>query len=345
MDYTELDSLRDQYLSEIEACETTDALEAVHKKFFGKSGSVSALSKRLKDMSEKDKKTYGMKMTDVRAACESSFNEKQKEIAEASIRDRIRNEKTDMRIPMGPVVRKVGTYHPLTLTTRVLTRVAERIGFAVLDGYEIETDKMNFESLNIDRHHPARDEHDTFYMRDPKTGGRHESLLLRTHTSPGQIRSLLRFGAPIRAVIPGKTFRNEATDDEHDHTFHQLEGLFVDENVTVAHLFGTVDRFLKELFGPDVTYRIRPNHFPFVEPGFEVDMKYVNKKGENAWMEMLGCGMVHPDVLRAGGVDPEKYSGFAFGFGITRMCMVRFGVADIRRLLSGEALDVSVKLV
>jgi phenylalanyl-tRNA synthetase alpha chain len=229
-----------------------------------------------------------------------------------------------------------GTLHPLTALTREIEDLFISMGYQVADGPEIETDWNNFQALNIPPDHPARDSQDTFYLNGP---GR---LVLRTHTSPVQIRSLARLSPPLRVIAPGKVFRHEATDASHEHTFHQLEGLVVDEHVSVAHLIHSMKTLLRGIFRRDLEIRLRPGFFPFVEPGFELDARCPFCENgcsvckQTRWVELLPCGLVHPNVLSACGVDPERWGGFAFGLGLSRLVMLRFGINDVRLLLGGD---------
>jgi phenylalanyl-tRNA synthetase alpha chain len=237
---------------------------------------------------------------------------------EASLADR---EWVDGTLP-GPR-RGGGTIHPVTQMCREVEDVFLGMGFSLADGPWVEDDTHNFEALHIPKDHPARDLHDTFWLTD--------GHLLRTHTSPVQVRLLRRGRLPIRSVAIGRVFRNEEVDATHEHTFHQVEGLLVDRDVSVAHMVYVLKAFLRQIFGDDVEVRLRPSYFPFVEPGFECDMRFRGR-----WLELLGCGLVHPRVLEAGGVDAALYSGFAFGLGIDRLVMLRHGIEDIRHLVSGD---------
>jgi len=229
-----------------------------------------------------------------------------------------------------------GSLHPLTRVTRELEDLFTSMGYVVLDGPEVELDWYNFEALNIPRDHPARDMQDTFRC-DPQG-----NVVLRTHTSPGQVRAMERMKPPFRAIVPGKVFRQETTDASHEHTFHQMEGLVVGRDLSVGHLIGTMKTLLRGVFGKELEVRLRPGYFPFVEPGFELDARCpfctqgcsVCKR--STWVELLPCGMVHPNVLKSGGIDPEVWSGFAFGLGLSRLVMLRYGIDDVRHLLSGD---------
>jgi phenylalanyl-tRNA synthetase alpha chain len=237
-----------------------------------------------------------------------------------------------------------GGLHPITQGVRRLERVFASMGWTVLDGPELERDYYNFQALNIPGDHPARDMYDTFWCEEPGGGepGEKGGLLLRTHTSPVQVRAMETFEPPFRAIVPGRTFRHETVDASHEHTFHQMEGLAIDEGLTVGHLIWTMKTFLREMLERDVEIRLRPGFFPFVEPGFELDARcpFCESgcsvcKG-TTWLELCPCGMVHPNVLRFGGVDPEKYTGFAFGLGLSRLVMLSRQIDDIRLLMSGD---------
>ena len=232
-----------------------------------------------------------------------------------------------------------GSLHPITQVTRELEDLFTSMGWTVLDGPEVETEFNNFDALNIASDHPARDTMDTFWVATPPGAPR---LVMRTHTSPVQVRAMQRLKPPFRAIVPGKVFRNEAVDASHEHTFHQMEGLVIGRDISVGHLIGSMKTLLRGIFGRDIEIRLRPGYFPFVEPGFELDARCpfcsegcsVCKR--STWIELLPCGMVHPNVLKAGGIDPEQWTGFAFGLGLSRLVMLRYGIDDIRQLLGGD---------
>jgi phenylalanyl-tRNA synthetase alpha chain len=228
-----------------------------------------------------------------------------------------------------------GALHPVTQIQRFLEELFVSMGFAVLSGPEVETEWHNFDALNIPADHPARDAQDTFWLE----GG----FVLRTHTSPVQLRGMERLGPPLRMVAPGRVFRNEEVDASHEHTFYQIEGMMVDRDVSIAHMLFFMRRMLREIFERDVTVRLRPGYFPFVEPGFELDIQCLLCGGtgcavckQSGWVEQLGCGLVHPNVLRSGGIDPDEWNGFAFGLGLTRLVMMHYGIDDIRLLQGGD---------
>jgi len=223
-----------------------------------------------------------------------------------------------------------GRLHPISIAIREMAEIFGRMGFGVVQGPELETEHYNFDALNIPTDHPSRDMWDTFWIKNP---GGEERKVLRTHTSPMQIRWMENIGAPTRIVVPGKVFRNEATDATHEAQFYQLEGLAVDTNVTLGHLKGTLDRFCKEFFGEEAKIRLRPSYFPFTEPSVEVDVWFPAQK---KWLEVMGAGMVHPNVLENAGVDSTKYQGFAFGLGVERFAMIKYGIPDVRLFHSGD---------
>jgi phenylalanyl-tRNA synthetase alpha chain len=226
-----------------------------------------------------------------------------------------------------------GHRHPLSIVIEDIVRIFSSMGFSVADGPEIEDEYHNFDALNIPKHHPARDLWDTFWVRDPKGAGKgqEDGKLLRTHTSPVQIRFMENNKPPIRIISPGRVFRYEATDATHEAQFYQVEGLYIDKNVSLADLKGTIEEFFKEFFGGEIEVRFRPSYFPFVEPGVEVDIKY----GER-WLEVMGAGMVHPNVLAKSGINPNEFRGFAFGVGIDRLAMIKYGVDDVRLFYKGD---------
>jgi len=229
----------------------------------------------------------------------------------------------------------VGSLHPVTIVQKEIEKIFTGMGFAIVDGPEVEDDFHNFEALNIPEHHPARDMQDTYWLENGQ--------LLRTHTSPCQVRAMLKYGAPLKVIAPGRCFRNESTDASHENTFFQLEGMMIDKNVSIANLIYVMKLLLSKVFNRDVKVRLRPGFFPFVEPGFELDLNCTICGGvgcptckHSGWVELLPCGMVHPNVLRYGGIDPEEYTGFAFGLGLTRLAMMKYGISDIRVLNSGD---------
>lgn len=237
---------------------------------------------------------------------------------------------------------KQGHLHPITQILNEFEDLFTSMGFMVLDGPEVESDYYNFEALNIPKNHPARDIQDTFYLCEKSAQNKYD-LVMRTHTSPVQVRAMQKYGTPLRCIVPGRVFRAEATDISHDHTFHQIEGLVVDKDISICNLIAILEELLKGVFKKRVDIRVRPGYFPFVEPGLEVDMKCLICKGRgcstcknSGWLEMLGAGMIHPNTLKAGGIDSKKYSGLAFGLGVERLVMMRYGIDHIRHFFSGD---------
>jgi phenylalanyl-tRNA synthetase alpha chain len=288
----------------------------------------------LKSAPPEERKRIGVETNELKRTVDAELARKREELVLQAVERERAAATLDATIPGRRESR--GSLHPITLVTRELEDLFTSMGYAVLDGPEVELGHYNFEALNIPADHPAREMHDTFWC-DPG-----QRLLLRTHTSPVQVRALERFAPPFRAIAPGRCFRNETVDASHEHTFHQMEGLVVGQGISVGHLIGTMKTFLREVFRRDLEVRLRPGYFPFVEPGFELDVRCpfctegcsVCKR--TTWVELCPCGMVHPAVLRAGGVDPEVHTGFAFGLGLSRLVMLRFGIDDIRLLMGGD---------
>ena len=315
------------------AASSIEALQAIDRDALGKSGQLSQILRGLKDLDDAGRKSVGQAGNVAKRQIEAALAARRNALESAAIAAALSAERID---PTEPAPRRaVGHEHPVRTVMRELEELFDSMGFTVVDGPEIETDFFNFEALNIPPHHPARDTQDTFYAE----GG----AVLRTHTSGMQVRAMRNFGAPLRVVAPGRVFRNETQDASHEHTFHQLEGLVVDEGISVAHLKAVLDELLARLFGERVATRLRPHHFPFVEPGLELDFQCRLCMGKgcptckgSGWIELCGCGMVHPKVLQAGNVDPERFTGFAFGLGIDRLTMMRHAISDIRWVMSGD---------
>ncbi|HBW18054.1 MAG TPA: phenylalanine--tRNA ligase subunit alpha [Actinobacteria bacterium] len=296
-----------------------------------KSGVLSLITDNWLKPAPKDlKPIIGQELNKLKAHVEAALEEKRKEIEAATEEAAAARDQIDLSLP--GVERAIGTRHLIRQTFDELLRIFLSIGFSVVEGPEIETPYYNFEALNIPEHHPARDNMDTFYIEGARGGH-----LLRTHTSPVQIRTMLKQKPPIRIVAPGRVFRRDELDATHSPTFHQIEGLYVDKNVTVADLKGTVEFFFKQLLSPETEVRFRPHFFPYTEPSFEIDLSTPQFRARGKeWIEIAGCGMVNPRVLVACGIDPDRYSGFAFGLGIERTLMIRHGLADIRDTLEGD---------
>lgn len=321
----------------IEAAMTSDQLEAVRIEILGRKGSLASLGKEMgKEMgslSPDDRSAAGKALNAAKQNLESAFETRKDAFDAEALRERLEGEWVDLTLPASGV--RPGSIHPISLIQEEIERVFTSMGFAILDGPEVETEWNNFDALNIAADHPARDMQDTFWVE----GGN----VLRTHTSPVQIRGMQRLGPPLRMIAPGRVFRNEEVDPSHEHTFYQLEGMMVDREVSVAHMLYFMKTLLSAVFQRETTVRLRPGYFPFVEPGFELDIQCLICGGSGCpvckhtgWVELLPCGLIHPEVLRFGGIDPEKWNGFAFGLGLTRLVMMRYAIDDIRLLQSGD---------
>ncbi len=312
-------------------------LDQVQEKYFSrKSGEFTILAKSMKDLTDNDKKNVGQKMNDVKAEIESKIRQKKNEFEMKEWEAVATTEAIDVTQPKLPVTPR-GHQHPMTIVHTELEELFTSMGFMVLDGPELESEYYNFDALNIPATHPARDSQDTFFIKD------HPEWVMRTHTSPVQVRAMQKYGAPLRAVVSGRCFRNESTDASHEHTFYQMEGIVIDKNISIANLIGVMKELLRGVLRKDVEVRLRPGYFPFVEPGFELDMKCLVCGGagcgackHSGWIETLPCGLVHPKVIEAGGLDPNVWTGFAFGLGSMRLCMQKYGIEDIRHLHGGN---------
>jgi phenylalanyl-tRNA synthetase alpha chain len=321
-----LEELSRRALELIAGAESAQALELVELTVLGRKGELASLMRGIGRLPPEERSAFGRSVNTVKEALDRALTERR----EAFEARRLQAELTDPHFdPTEPPLRPVrGHLHPLTQVRREIEAIFLGLGFDVVDGPEVESEEYNFDRLNIPAHHPARDIQDTFWLENGQ--------VLRTHTSPVQLRAMLAAEGrtPLRVIAPGRVFRKEQPDATHEHTFHQVEGLMVDEGVSLADMKGIFEMFLSRLLGQAVEVRLRPHYFPFVEPGVELDMRPSGSGGE--WMEMLGCGMVHPHVLRAGGMDPERVSGFAFGMGMDRLAMARFGIDDLRWMMSGD---------
>jgi phenylalanyl-tRNA synthetase alpha chain len=320
-------------LARIGSASTAEELEAARVDALGRKGGLTQFSKDMGKLAPDERKRIGMVLNSAREKLEDALETRKRDFAGAALRARLEAEWVDLTLPApGP---RRGHLHPITQIQQELEELFRSLGFAVLDGPEVETEYHNFDALNIPPDHPARDMQDTFWL----DGGN----LLRTHTSPVQVRGMERLGPPLRMIAPGRVFRNESVDASHEHTFYQLEGMMIDRDVSVAHLLYFMKTLLTAIFHRDVTVRLRPGYFPFVEPGFELDIQCLICGGpgcpvckQSGWVELLPCGLVNPNVLRMSGIDPEEWNGFAFGLGLTRLAMMRYGIDDIRQLQGGD---------
>ena len=340
-----LNALRTQLEQELAAVEDAAGLENIRVAYLGKKGSITELLKGMKDLSVEEKKDFGGKVNLLKNEATEKITEKMQELKQKEIEKEINSmPEFDLSVPANL---ERGSYHPVTLVQRECERIFKSMGFNVEDYSEVVTDYECFEALNIPKHHPARDMQDTYYLENGQ--------LLKSHTSAAQNAiykkykdELINEGKPIKAIFPGRCFRNEATDACHENTFFQMEGVMVDKNISISNLIFFMKSMLSEVFKRDVKVRLRPGFFPFVEPGFELDISCAICGGEgcpsckhSGWLELCPCGMIHPEVLKAGGIDPEEYTGFAFGLGLTRLVMMKYGVKDIRDLNGGSLKALS----
>lgn len=337
--------LKEKFVSELEKIDNLADIENIRVSYLGKKGSVTDLLKGMKELSNDERKVFGQKVNELKGLVNEKITEKTQELKEKEIQKEIEL-MPEFDLSMPPVMDR-GSYHPITLVQRECERIFKSMGFTVEDYSEIVTDYECFESLNIPKHHPARDMQDTYYL----TNGQ----LLKSQTSAAQNAiykkyrdALVNDGVPIKAIFPGRCFRNEATDACHENTFFQMEGVMVDKNISISNLIYFMKTMLSEVFQKDIKVRLRPGFFPFVEPGFELDISCLICGGEgcpsckhSGWLELCPCGMIHPEVLKAGGIDPDEYTGFAFGLGLTRLVMMKYGIKDMRDLNSGSLKTLS----
>jgi len=320
-------------LARISGAPNLEALEAVRVEVLGRKGTLAGLTKDFGKLTPEERAAVGKDLNAAKQTLETAFDERKAGFDAAALALKLDAEWLDLTIPAGG--QRPGSLHPLTQIQREIEQLFTSLGFAVLDGPEVESEYHNFDALNIPADHPARDMQDTFWLE----GG----FCLRTHTSPVQVRGMKLLKPPFKMIAPGRVFRNEEVDASHEHTFYQLEGMMVDKDVSVANLIYFMKTLLSGIFGREVTVRLRPGYFPFVEPGFELDIQCLLCGGtgcavckQSGWVELLPCGLVHPNVLRLGGIDPEEWNGFAFGLGMTRLAMMRYGIEDIRQLQGGD---------
>ena len=314
------------------------SVEKLRVAFLGKKGEIAELMKDLKSVPADQKKEFGQKINQLKKDVESRLTDLTAAIEQKEMEALINSaESYDVTMPSGV---ETGSYHPITLVQRELEEIFASMGFTVEDYDEIVDDYHCFEALNIPKHHPARDMQDTYYLDNGQ--------LLKTHTSAAQNAIMRKYGAPLRAIFPGRCFRNEAIDACHENTFFQMEGIMIDKDISISNLIYFMKTMLSEVFERDVQVRLRPGFFPFVEPGFELDISCQVCGGtgcpsckNSGWLELCPCGMIHPNVLTAGGIDPEEYTGFAFGLGLTRLAMMKYGVKDIRTFNSGNLKALS----
>lgn len=332
----DLNELKAKALEELAVAADLAQLDQLRVNFLGKKGAITGLLKNLGTLPAEERPAAGAKINEVKQQVQLLIDERRRALEAAAIEDKLRSETVDVTLPGRAA--EYGSLHPVTRTIQRIEALFTSIGFSVEEGPEIEDDYHNFEALNIPAHHPARAMHDTFYVAGTHTEGQKGlgSLVLRTHTSPVQVHTMETKAPPLRVICPGRVYRCDS-DLTHTPMFHQVEGLVVDEGVSFADLKGTVDQFLKAFFEQDVPVRFRPSFFPFTEPSAEVDIQCTNCAGKGCrvcsntgWLEVMGCGMVHPNVFRSCGIDPDKYTGFAFGMGIERIAMLKYQINDLR---------------
>ena len=318
--------LKQEAISELATLTKEADILNCKSKYLGKKSELSTLLASLKDLTVEEKKEMGPLLNQAKKELEELFTNKIEEV------NNIVSYSFDETMPVSP---KVGTLHPITLVIKEMTDILKRMGFTVVSGPEMEKEYYNFEALNIPKDHPARDMQDTYYLSNGD--------LLRTHTSPNQVRAMQKYGAPLKVCAPGRVFRNEDMDANHETTFFQLEGMVIDKDISISNLIYVMRILLSETFKKEVKVRLRPGFFPFTEPSFELDCSCLICGGKgcptcknSGWLEFCGCGMIHPNVLKESGIDPEEYTGFAFGFGITRIAMMKYKIGDIRVLNSGD---------
>lgn len=326
-------AIKEAAFNEISSAENSGTLEEIRVKYLGKKGELTTILRGMGSLSPEERPVVGKLVNEAKNEVEQKLEEVGTAIKTKEKNDKLASEVIDISLPGKKNV--IGKRHPLDLTLDRMKEIFISMGFSIEDGPEVELDHYNFEALNIPKDHPARSEQDTFYIND--------NIVLRTQTSPIQIRTMENQEPPIKMISPGKVYRSDAVDATHSPIFYQMEGLVIDKGVTFADLKGTLELFAKKMFGDKVVTKFRPHHFPFTEPSAEMDATCFVCEGKgcrvckgSGWIEILGCGMVHPNVLRNCGIDPEVYSGFAFGFGVDRMVMLKYGIDDIRGLYESD---------
>ena len=334
-----LQEITKRAMEQIDAAEEMSALNDVRVAVLGKKGELTAVLKSMKDVKPEDRPAVGQLVNETRSAIEEKLAEAKERMEEAELDHRLKSEVIDVTLPAKKA--KIGPLHPNTNVLQEVEDIFVGMGYEVVEGPEVEYDYYNFEALNIPANHPAKDEQDTFYIN--------KDILLRTQTSPVQVRVMEKGKLPIRMIAPGRVFRSDEVDATHSPSFHQIEGLVVDKNITFSDLKGTLEEFAKQLFGPETRTKFRPHHFPFTEPSAEVDVSCFKCGGSgeieghscrfckgSGWIEILGCGMVHPHVFEMCGIDPEEYTGFAFGVGLERIALLKYEIDDMRELYKND---------
>ena len=330
----DLEKINSSFNERIHSIKSKEDLQNLKTEFFGKNGQITNLFKNLGSLPVEKKKDFASSLNKLKENLINKIEEKNLDLENVEINNKLKDEKIDITLPVRPFSR--GKIHPVSQVIDEISSIFSEIGFSVAEGPDVESEHNNFTALNTPEDHPARDMHDTFYLEENK------KILLRTHTSPVQIRTMLNEKPPFKIIVPGRTYRCDS-DQTHAPMFHQLEGLHIDKNITMGHLKGCLDYFIKEFFEvKNIKMRFRPSHFPFTEPSAEVDIGYRLENGRivigegDKWLEILGCGMVHPNVLRNVKVDPKHYQGFAFGMGIDRLAMLKYGINDLRAFFEND---------
>jgi phenylalanyl-tRNA synthetase alpha chain len=333
-----LEELNNEAIEAIGNAAGEEHIRACEVRYLGKKGALTALLKGMGQVSKEERPLVGKKANEVRTAVQDALSIRRAGLEKERINRLCNDPNFDASLPA--LTPRVGALHPVTIITEHIEDVFRAMGFYLLDYPEVEDEAHNFEGLNIPATHPARDMQDTFWLNDGR--------LLRTHTSPGQVRAMHEYAPPFRAIFPGRVFRYESTDASHEHTFHQVEGLMIEKEISVANLIGSMKTLISEVLERDANIRLRPGYFPFVEPGFELDIECQVCGGsgcsvckQSGWLELLPCGLVHPNVLRHGGLDPEVWSGWAFGLGLSRLVMMKYQIEDIRHLMGGDIRFIS----
>lgn len=327
--------IKEEILKKVKEIKNSDELQKIEEQYFSRKSEFNAILKNIKELSPEIKKEIGALANSIKEELINEINELKSKINVSTKKEFI-----DPSLP-GERTEK-GHLHPITVVQEEIEELFSSMGFKILDGPELESDYYNFTALNFSKHHPAREMQDTFFI-DMKNEDGENDILMRTHTSPMQIRAMKKYGAPLKALIPGKCFRNEATDARHEHTFYHVEGIMIDKNINFSNLKGVLEMIGKKLYGPKTKLRMRPKHYPFVEPGSNGEYTCFLCQGKgcrvcknSGWLEILGCGMIHPEVLRKSGIDPNEYSGFAFGLGLDRLVMLKYNINDVRLFNSGD---------
>ena len=328
-----LQKIREEAIEKIQASENLEKLNEIKVSILGKKGELTEVLKGMKDVAAEERPVVGQLVNETRAAIEAKLEEVKEELSKAAREAKLKAEVIDVTLPAKK--NNVGHRHPNTIALEELQRIFVGMGYEVVEGPEVEYDYYNFEALNIPANHPAKDEQDTFYIND--------KIVLRTQTSPVQVRVMEKGKLPIRMIAPGRVFRSDEVDATHSPSFHQVEGLVIDKNITFADLKGTLAQFAKELFGEETKVKFRPHHFPFTEPSAEMDVTCFKCGGkgcrmckDSGWIEILGCGMVHPNVLKMSKINPDEYKGFAFGIGLERIALLKYEIDDMRLLYEND---------